>query len=102
MSEPIIITSREALSDAISDALDSALKQHLPELIQRATQKPYLTKVELMELTGWSSRQVEYKKSKREIPYVRQGRLILFPTEDVFAYLDQGYVPTKKTEGKKK
>ena len=94
--EPIIITSREALSNAVQEALDSALKEHLPAVIRRATTKEYLTKPELMELTGWSSRQVEYKKSKREIPFIRRGRLVLFPTEEVYAYLDEGYVSSRK------
>lgn len=94
--ETIIVTSQEALNNAIQDALDAALKEQLPEVIRRATTKAYMTKPELMELTGWSSRQVEYKKSQRSIPFVRQGRLVLFPTEDVFAYLDEGYVPARK------
>ncbi len=88
----VIVTTQEALNNAIQDALDSALKESLPEVIRRATTKPYLRKPELMKLTGWSSRQVEYKKSKREIPFIRNGRLVLFPTEQVYAYLDQGYV----------
>ena len=96
--ETIIVTSREALNDAVQKALDSALKQQLPEVIRRATTKPFLTKPELMELTGWSSRQVEYKKSSREIPFIRQGRLVLFPTEEVFAYLDKGYVPARSAK----
>ena len=94
--ETIIVTSQDALNDAIQSALHAALKEQLPEIVRQATTKQYLTKKELMHLTGWSSRQVEYKKSSREIPFVRQGRLVLFPTLEVFAYLDQGYVPSKK------
>lgn len=93
--DTVIVTSRDALQDAVTEALKSALDQHLPEAIQRATSKPYLTKPELMKLTGWSSRQVEYKKSRREIPFVRQGRLVLFPTDEIYAYLNQGYVPPR-------
>ena len=94
----VIVTTQEALNNAIQEALDAALKNRLPEAVRRATTKAYLTKPELMELTGWSSRQIEYKKSKREIPFTRNGRLVLFPTEEVYAYLDQGYVTprTKK------
>ena len=94
--ETIIVASKEDLNNAIQSALQVALKEHLPAVVRQATMKSHLTKPELMELTGWSSRQVEYKKSQRELPYIRRGRLILFPTQDVFAYLDQGYVPAKK------
>ena len=50
MSETIIVTSREAILEMIHDAISTALKEHLPEALQRATAKPYLTKSELMEL----------------------------------------------------
>ncbi len=93
--DAIIVTSPEALQQAIQEALGPALQQHLPALIRQATTKEYLTKKELMELTGWSSRQVEYKKSKRAISFVRRGRLVLFPTDAVHAYLDQGYVSSR-------
>lgn len=95
--ETIICTSAD-LRDLISEELTQTLYNVLPEAVKRVTTKPYLTKKELMKLTGWSSRQVEYKKSKRELPYVKRGRLILFPTEDVFAYLEEGRVPAKKSE----
>ena len=92
--ETIICTSAD-LREVISEELTHTLYNVLPEAVRRATAKPYLTKSELMELTGWSSRQVEYKKSKREIPFIRRGRLVLFPTQDVFAYLEEGRVPAK-------
>ena len=88
--------SREALQADIADAVASAIETRLPDIVRRATQKPYLTKRELMDLTGWSARQVEYKKSKRELPFVRRGRTVLFPTEEVYAYLKEGYVPASR------
>lgn len=90
-----IICSRTDLRELLSEELTHALNTVLPEVVRRATAKPYLTKAELMELTGWSSRQVEYKKSKRTIPFVRRGRLVLFPTDEVFAYLEEGRVPVR-------
>ena len=91
---PVFITSKDELDSAVHQAVEIALLSHLPHALQRATAKPYLTKRELMDLTGWSARQVEYKKSQREIPFIRRGRLVLFPTEEIYAYLDKGYVPT--------
>ena len=93
--EPFILTSRKDLEAAVAEAVAGALKAALPEAVERATRKPFLTKTELMALTGWSSRQVEYKKSKRELAYVRRGRLVLFPTAEVYAYLDEGRVPAR-------
>lgn len=96
MSDTIIVATRETILELIHDAVSTALKEHLPEALERATAKPYLTKSELMELTGWSSRQVEYKKSSREIPFIRRGRLVLFPTDDIYSYLEEGRVPARK------
>lgn len=79
------------LATMVEDAVGSALKGALPEILRRANTKPYLTKSELMELTGWSSRTVEYRK-KSGLPFVRQGRLVLFPTDAVYDWLEEGRV----------
>ncbi len=92
-----IICTRAALRELLSEELAQTLYEVLPEAVRRATAKPFLTKRELMELTGWSSRQVEYKKSRRELPHIKRGRLVLFPTEDVFAYLEEGRIPARKS-----
>ena len=99
MGDTIIVTTKEVIERIVHDALHETLLQLLPKAIQRATTKPYLTKPELMELTGWSSRQIEYKKSKREIPFIRRRRLILFPTEEIHAYLEEGRISTRKIQG---
>lgn len=96
MSDTIIVTTKEVLEELIHGAIKTALKENLPEALQQAIAKPYLTKNELMELTGWSARQVEYKKTSREIPFIRRGRLILFPTQDIYEYLEKGRVPARK------
>ena len=93
--ETIVCTGTE-LRALISEELARTLHDVLPEAVRRATAKPYLTKAELMDLTGWSARQVEYKKSRRELPFVKRGRLVLFPTEEVYAYLEAGRVPAKE------
>lgn len=90
--DPVFITTQDGLFSAVSKAVDDALRRALPEAIRRATTKPYLTKADLMDLTGWSSRQVEYKKSQRALPFIKRGRLVLFPTKEVYAYLDEGLI----------
>ncbi len=96
MSDTIIVATQETIQELINDAVRTALIEHLPEALQRATAKPYLTKSELMNLTSWSSRQVEYKKSSREIPFIRRGRLVLFPTDDIYTYLEEGRVSARE------
>ena len=91
-----IIATREALESVVEEAVTRALIEALPEAVRRANEKPFLTKREVMELTGWSSRQVEYKKANRELPFIRRGRTILFPTDAVHAYLNEGLVPARR------
>ncbi len=86
--ERILVTS-------LSASLGPAFQDSLTRSIRQAVQPKYLTKAGLCELTGWSSRQVEYKKQRREIPFVQHGRSVLFPTDVVYAFLEKGYVPAR-------
>ncbi len=96
MESPVtIVTTPDAIREALRPELRGMLLEILPDAIRRATAKEYLTKAELMKLTGWSSRQVEYKKERRALTFVRRGRTVLFPSEAVFAYLEEAVVPAK-------
>ena len=99
MSEITIIEIHE-LENLVRNTVVEAIKQELPATIARATAKPLLTKKELMALTGWSSRTVEYRKASAKIPYIRRGRTVLFKTDDVYQYFEDGYVQAKG-EGEK-
>ena len=93
--DKIVVLSVDELKTTVDSAVCEALHKVLPKAIRQATTKELLTKSELMNLTGWSGRQIEYKKAKRELPYIRRGRLILFRTDEIFRYLREGYVPSK-------
>jgi len=93
--DDIITLSTDKVRDLLREVVPSLLRQELPEAVRRGTEKPYLTKSELMQLTGWSSRQVEYRKANRSIPFIRRGRTILFPTDEIYAFLEEGRVKTR-------
>jgi excisionase family DNA binding protein len=80
----------------VEEGVQDALSETLPAALRQATEKKYLTKRELMDLTGWSARTVEYKKTERKIPFIRRGRTILFPTEEVYEWLEEGRVEAKQ------
>ena len=96
MENHLVIITPEAIKELAASSAVAAVRQELPTLIRQANQKPYLTKKELMDLTGWSSRSVEYKKAEGKISYIRQGRLCLFPTDDIMAWLEEGRVPANE------
>lgn len=97
--DPLSTVFKEAVTDAINEVapqvIGDVLEQRLPEIIRRAKLPVYLDKPRLQELTGWSSRKIDYMRSRRQIPYIRRGRTILFATADVERYLEEGRVPAK-------
>ena len=93
--EDLTITTPAVLESLITTSVVAAVRVALPPMLRQANMPPYLTKKELMKLTGWSSRTVEYKKAEGKIPYIRQGRLCLFPTDEILAWLEEGRVPAE-------
>lgn len=99
----IFIASEESadLVDRIERIVRRLIREEVALAVERGMMKPYLTKRELQDWTGWSDRQVAYKKSRREIPYIKRGRLVLFPTREIIAYLEEGRVPVRRTRTRK-
>ncbi|GAB5518816.1 MAG: hypothetical protein RhofKO_10670 [Rhodothermales bacterium] len=93
--QSLLLTSLEDAAETLAPCIAEKLRPEFVDAIRQATMPPLLTKQKLMDLTGWSSRQVEYKKAQGEIPYIRRGRLVLFPTDEIMAYLREGYVPAR-------
>lgn len=92
----IIVTTPEELTEIINAAVLESLKKLLPQHIRSAGMKPLLTKDELMELTGWSKRKVDYMKAGGKLPFNQIGRSVLFPTAEILEYINTGYVPAKR------
>ena len=95
MDEVAVLTARQ-IEEYIDKSIRSTMEELVPKIVRRATQKLYLSKKDLMELTGWSSRQVEYRKANRSIPFVKRGRTILFPTEEIYQFLEDGKVEIER------
>ncbi|MGB3544945.1 helix-turn-helix domain-containing protein [Rubrivirga sp.] len=85
------------LAQAIRPAVVDVLADVLPEQVRRALAKPYYTVPEVMDLTGWSRRKVDYLRERREVDFIKRGRTVLFPAEALHAYLDAGLVSARKT-----
>ena len=91
----VAVFTKEEIQGWIEAAAAETAKK-FQEALRRLPDKPYMTKRELMALTGWSSRQVEYKKAQGQIPFIRRDRLVLFPTDEFFPWLEAGRVPAKE------
>lgn len=97
MSTPtsLVVLTVAQLQGLVRTCVEEALSEALPEAIRRAMEKPLMTKTEVMQLTGWSSRKIEYLKAERKVTFIRQGRTVLFPREELMAFLDEGRVPAR-------
>lgn len=81
------ISTKEELQEAVNQAVETILIQKLPSLIRRSTRKNWLTTEDLIELTGWSRRTIQYLRDQRRIPFSQEGRRILYPTDGIEEYL---------------
>jgi len=87
-----IITTPEKLQETISQAMSRTIEQHIPGIIREATSKPWMTKEELMELTGWSPRTIQNLRDTNQIPYSQHGHKILYPRRGIMEFLDAHYI----------
>ncbi len=69
----------------------------LTEAVRRLQLGRYLSEEETMRETGLSKRQLRYLREKRRLPFVKHGRIVLYPATDLFAWLDAGRVDIKAT-----
>ena len=93
--ESISIIQPEELRVLVGESVKKALKETLPSVIREATDSPFMTKSDLMRLTGWSSRTVEYRKAKGDIPFIRRNRTVLFPRDEIVSWLEEGRVSAR-------
>jgi len=88
----IVAADRETIKQIFSEALREVVTEELPPLVRDATRKPYLTRDELQQLTGWSVRTIVHLRQTRQIPYSQHGRKILYPTDGILEFLRQNHV----------
>ena len=92
MNDKVIVSTIEDIESIFSKLFDKKVNETLPELVKEATAKPYLTKEELMDLTGWSSRSIQNLRDTNQIPYSKHGRKILYPRDGIMKFLEDHHI----------
>lgn len=82
------ITDTEAIQQIVREVVADVFRRDLPSLVREATQKPYLTKEEVMALTGWSDRKLQNLRSTRQLPFRKNGHKIVYSTAEIYEFLD--------------
>ena len=90
------IATKSELTQIVHEAVRKLIDETLPSLIRKATRKEWLTTEDLMDLTGWSRRTLQYLRDERRLPFSQEGRRILYKTEDVEAYLASNKIEARE------
>lgn len=96
MNETVIVTTTSDLEKVLSKLFDKKVNETLPDLVKEATAKPWLTKEELMDLTGWSARTIQHMRDSDQIPYSKHGRKILYPRDGILEFLEAHHIKPHK------
>jgi len=83
----VIVTDVDQIRSLIQEAVRDAVESELPDLVRKATQKKWLTRDELRELTGWIYRTIQQRRCSRQIPFSQHRRKILYPTAGIEQFL---------------
>jgi len=84
-----IVTKIDDLRRAVEPVLRSLISELLPDLVRKATRKPYMTGQELADMTGWSKRTIQNLRDTRQIPFVQHNRKILYPSDGIEQFLQE-------------
>ena len=84
-----VVLSPNELTELIDKAVEGAIEKHIPTAIRQATKKTFLTTDELSNLTGWSRRTIQYLRDSRQLPFIQDGRRVLFSTDEIEKYLNE-------------
>lgn len=82
---------------ATIDDLKKVFNEEIKSIIisQGTSKKDWLTKEELINLTGWSERTIQHLRDSRQIPYSQHGRKILYPYKGICEFLERNLVTPK-------
>lgn len=85
----LAVVSISELNKIIEESVEEVLQKSLPKIIKRANLPTYLDTENLCKLANFSPSKCQYLRDKNKIPFLQQGRTVLYPTEEILAYLEQ-------------
>ena len=92
----ITIISDDDLNIVIQTAIEKALIKSINSLEDKLIKHSYLTKAEVLELTGWSNKTIQKLRDHKQIPFTKHGRKILYPAKGIYDFLKLNTVEVSK------
>ena len=83
----LTIISDDDLNMIIQTAIEKALIKSINSLEDKLIKHSYLTKAEVLELTGWSNKTIQKLRDHKQIPFTKHGRKILYPARGIYDFL---------------
>ena len=91
----VALIDEQTLRSAAREEMMSLVQDSLPDLIRKATMKPFLSNAEVAELTGYTVRQLGNLRKRGSLSYIKRGNSVWYKTEDVWAWFEEGYIPSR-------
>ena len=95
-SAKLTIITDDDLDLMIQIAVEKALIKSINSLEDKLIKHSYLTKAEVIELTGWSDKTIQNLRDHKQIPFTKHGRKILYPTKGIYDFLKLNTVEVSK------
>ena len=92
----LTIISDDDLDLMIQIAVEKALLKSINSLEDKLIKHSYLTKAEVLELTGWSNKTIQKLRDHKQIPFTKHGRKILYPAKGIYDFLKLNTVEVSK------
>jgi len=89
------VAERKELEHYFDKRVREILKEEITKLLKHLGQNEWLTKEELMKLTGWSGRTIQHMRDSQQIPYSQHGRKILYPRKGIIDFLEAHHIRPK-------
>ena len=95
-STKLTIITDDDLDLMIQIAVEKALIKSINSLEDKLIKHSYLTKAEVIELTGWSDKTIQNLRDHKQIPFTKHGRKILYPAKGIYDFLKLNKVEVSK------
>ena len=92
----VFVTDRDTLNSTVAEAVRDAMLATVPDAVREATAPEWLSREEVCERYGLTSRQLTYMRSKRSVEYTQHGRRILYKRESLEEWIEEGRVEPQR------
>lgn len=88
MDQQVFVPTRQDLEDIISRVVKQNINEAMPEAVEKATRRKWITTEEVMELLQCSRRHIQHLRDSGALPFVQHARIVRYNRDEVEAFLN--------------